>query len=124
MPPLEAPGGHFYLCNPTRSLTGMEAPLYQGTLAFCNHPHLAVIISGCRNLCSTGVGAWCPATLHQGTAGAKILPKVYGEKFDGGNKSGQLSILALVQNTDEGKISTIPLICSSIEALARTGCTA
>lgn len=42
--------------------------------------------------------------------------KVYGQKFAGDNKSGQLSILVLVQNTDEGKISTIPLTCSSTEA--------
>lgn len=40
----------------------------------------------------------------QGTPGAEILLKVCGEKFAGGNKSGQQNILALVQKTDEGKI--------------------
>lgn len=52
----------------------------------------------------------------QGTPGAEILLKICGEKFAGGNKSGQQNILALVQNTDEGKITTISLICSFIEA--------
>lgn len=66
-------------------------------------------------VCSTGVGAWHPATLCQGTAGSKILPKVYGEKITGGNKFGQLSILALAKNTDEGRIFTIALIGSFTE---------
>ena len=75
----------------------MKTSLHEGILSFCNHPHLAAIISGWGNVCSNGIGAWCPVTLCQGTAGAEILPEIHGQKFAGANKSGQLSILVLAQ---------------------------
>lgn len=59
-----------------------------------------------------------------GNSWAEILPEGYGRKFARKKKHGQWSVLVLDQIPGEGRISPRPLICRSIEASARTGCTA
>lgn len=70
--------------------------------------------------------AWDTVSINTmpGNNQAEIRPEGFRQKITRKKKYGQWSILVLDQITGEGRISPRPLICSSREASARTGCTA